>query len=59
MNVVMDGTGRLIEVQGTGEQAPFSRERLTTMLDLASGGADRLIAIQREVVDGGSLTYGR
>jgi ribonuclease PH len=59
MNVVMDGAGRLIEVQGTGEQAPFSRERLTTMLDLASCGADRLVAIQREVVDGGSLTYGR
>jgi ribonuclease PH len=59
MNVVMDGAGRLIEVQGTGEQAPFSRERLTTMLDLASGGADQLVAIQREVVDEGSLTYGR
>jgi ribonuclease PH len=59
MNVVMDDAGRLIEVQGTGERAPFSRERLATMLDLASAGAGRLVAVQREVVDGGLDTYGR
>jgi ribonuclease PH len=59
MNVVTDDAGRLIEVQGTGEQAPFTRERLDVMLDLASVGAARLVAVQREVVDGGLLTYGR
>jgi ribonuclease PH len=49
MNVVMDGRGRFIEVQGTGEQTPFERVRLDAMLDLAAGGIDRLLEIQRKV----------
>jgi ribonuclease PH len=49
MNVVMDGKGRFIEVQGTGEQTPFDRVRLDAMLDLAAGGIDRLLEIQRTV----------
>ena len=49
MNVVMDGKGRFIEVQGTGEQTPFDRARLDAMLDLAAGGIDRLLEIQRKV----------
>jgi ribonuclease PH len=59
MNVVMDDAGRLIEVQGTGERAPFSRDRLGSMLDLTAAGVARLVAVQREVVDQGLLTYGR
>ena len=51
MNVVMDGRGRFIEVQGTGEQTPFDRARLDAMLDLAAGGIDRLLAIQRKVIE--------
>jgi ribonuclease PH len=51
MNVVMDGRGRFIEVQGTGEQTPFDRDRLDTMLDLAAAGIDRLIEIQKRVVE--------
>ena len=51
MNVVMDGRGRFIEVQGTGEQTPFDRDRLNGMLDLAAGGIDRLLAIQRKVTE--------
>ena len=51
MNVVMDGRGRFIEVQGTGEQTPFERVRLDAMLDLASGGIDRLLEIQRKVTE--------
>lgn len=58
MNVVMDGKGNFIEVQGTGEQTPFSRARLDSMLDLATAGIDRLLSIQREVLDGGLDTYG-
>ncbi len=50
MNVVVDGRGRFIEVQGTGERAPFDRERLDTMLDLAADGASRLIALQKRVI---------
>ncbi len=52
MNVVMDGRGRFIEVQGTGERTPFERERLDALLDLAAGGIDRLVAIQNEIVKG-------
>lgn len=52
MNVVMDGKGRFVEVQGTGEQTPFDRDRLNGLLDLAVSGIDRLTAIQREIIDG-------
>ena len=41
MNVVVDGRGRFIEVQGTGERTPFDRERLDLMLDLAGRGTRR------------------
>jgi ribonuclease PH len=51
MNVVMDGKGRFIEVQGTGEQTPFDRARLDAMLDLAAGGVDRLLAIQNRIIE--------
>jgi len=50
MNVVVDGRGRFIEVQGTGERAPFDRARLDTMLDLAADGASRLVALQKRVI---------
>jgi ribonuclease PH len=52
MNVVMDGQGRFIEIQGTGERSPFDRSRLDDLLDLAETGIDRLIAIQNEVLGG-------
>ena len=51
MNVVMDSRGRFIEVQGTGEQTPFDRARLDALLDLASSGVERLVAIQRKVIE--------
>ncbi len=47
MNVVMDDKGRFIEVQGTAEGHPFTREELLTMLDLAEGGIFRLLEKQR------------
>lgn len=50
MNVVMDGRGRFIEVQGTGEQTPFDRAKLDAMLDLASGGISTLLEMQRRVI---------
>ena len=51
MNVVMDGAGRFIELQGTGERVGFDRARLDSMLDLATGGIDQLLAIQRRVIE--------
>ncbi|MGH2674018.1 MAG: ribonuclease PH [Actinomycetota bacterium] len=47
-NVVMTGSGRLVEVQGTAEGEPFSREQLDEMIGLAAEGIDRLTALQRE-----------
>ncbi len=50
MNVVMTDTGRFIEVQGTAEGAPFDRERLNRLLDLAQGGVRQMLAKQREAL---------
>ncbi|HYW81072.1 MAG TPA: ribonuclease PH [Thermoguttaceae bacterium] len=47
MNVVMTGSGRFVEVQGTGEETTFSEEQLTAMLKLARGGITELIALQQ------------
>jgi ribonuclease PH len=47
-NVVMTGSGRLVEVQGTAEGDPFTRDQLDEMLGLAAAGIERLTAIQRE-----------
>jgi ribonuclease PH len=51
MNVVMTGSGDLVELQGTAESRPFARKTLLEMLDLAGSGIEKLIAIQREVLD--------
>jgi ribonuclease PH len=50
MNVVMTGARGLVEVQGTAEGAPFSREELDVMLALAESGISRLLVAQSEVV---------
>jgi ribonuclease PH len=47
MNIVMTGSGGLVEVQGTAEGAPFSRTELDAMVDLAQGGILQLIALQK------------
>jgi ribonuclease PH len=51
-NVVMTGSGRLVEVQGTAEGEPFSREQLDDMVSLAAEGIGRLTTIQREAAGG-------
>ena len=47
MNVVMTGSGGLVEVQGTAEGEAFSREELAAMLDLAQKGIRELVAAQK------------
>jgi len=47
MNVVMTGSGGLVEVQGTAEGKPFSRAEMDVMLDLAQQGIAQLIAAQK------------
>ncbi|BES65607.1 ribonuclease PH [Gottschalkiaceae bacterium SANA] len=51
MNVVMAGDGSIIEVQGTGEEAPFTRKELNDLLDLAEKGSCELAKLQREVLE--------
>ncbi len=51
LNVVMDASGALIEIQGTAERMPFSRALLEDMLDLAAQGITRLVHAQREVLN--------
>ncbi|HID09685.1 MAG TPA: ribonuclease PH [Candidatus Latescibacteria bacterium] len=50
MNVVMTGDGRLVEVQGTAEGRPFTKEEMGRMLALAEKGIRYLIEAQREVL---------
>jgi ribonuclease PH len=47
MNVVMTGAGNFVEVQGTAEGTPFTREQMSKLLDLASSGISKLIGMQR------------
>jgi len=50
MNVVCTGDGRFIEVQGTAEREPFSREQMDSLLALAAQGIQTLAAIQKEAI---------
>ncbi|MCF8186519.1 MAG: ribonuclease PH [Sulfuritalea sp.] len=50
MNVVMTADGGFVEVQGTAEGEPFSRDAMNAMLDLASLGITQLITQQNEVL---------
>jgi ribonuclease PH len=47
MNVVMTGSGGFVEVQGTAEGSPFSRDQLDRLLALASQGITELVRAQR------------
>ncbi len=50
MNVVMTGSGNFIEVQGTGEEATFTRGELDKLLRLASRGIKRLVELQEKAL---------
>ena len=50
MNVVMTEAGKFVEIQGTGEEAEFSRAELNTMLDLAEDGLNDLVALQKKAL---------
>ena len=54
MNLVMTGNGRIVEVQGTAEQTPFSKQDMDDFLALGWSGIQDLIKIQKELI--GSLT---
>ena len=50
-NLVMTGDGRLVEVQGTAEGAPFDRPSLDAILDLSEQGIGQLLEIQQRVLE--------
>ncbi len=52
MNIVSTGTGKFIEIQGTAEQEPFSRDEMDAMLELAEKGVNELFTIQRYALNG-------
>jgi ribonuclease PH len=52
MNVVMTGSGGIVEVQGTAEGEPFSREELDALLALAGDGIRQLVAAQNAALAG-------
>ena len=49
-NVVMTGAGELVEVQITAEKNPFTRSQLNEILDLAEGGINELISLQKDAL---------
>jgi ribonuclease PH len=50
MNVVVTGSGKFVEVQGTAEAEPFDRGELDALLDLALKGTSELTAIQNQIL---------
>ncbi len=55
MNVVMTGGGEFVELQGTGEEATFSADELTALLDLANKGIADLTKMQRAALPDGAV----
>lgn len=52
MNVIMTGSGGIVEVQGTAEGEPFTREQMNVLLDLAQLGIGQLVAAQQSALAG-------
>jgi ribonuclease PH len=49
-NVVMTGNGQFVELQGAGEEATFSQDQLTELIDVAKGGITSIIALQKKAL---------
>jgi ribonuclease PH len=50
MNVVMTGSGRFVEIQGTGEEATFDDDQLAAMISMARIGIEALTKLQHDVL---------
>lgn len=50
MNVVMTGSGGIVEIQGTAEGEPFSRSQMNQLVDLAEAGIRELLAAQKQAL---------
>lgn len=58
MNLVMTGEGKFVEVQGTGEEAPFSRQELDQLLSLGESGIRTMIEAQKQALGPIALRIG-
>ena len=59
MNLVMSGNGNVVEVQGTGEKRPFTKDELQQMLNVAEAGIGELIDYQKDLLGQSSWRVGR
>jgi ribonuclease PH len=50
LNIVMTGSGKFVEIQGTAEAEPFERDTLTALIDLAGQGIERLLGAQEQAL---------
>lgn len=50
MNIIMTESGKFVEVQGTAEDSPFSKEELESLISFGNNGVNQLIAIQKEAL---------
>ena len=51
MNIVCTGDARFIEVQGTAEGSPFTREEMDNLLELGRKGIEQLVRLQRQAIE--------
>ena len=58
MNIIGTDDGELVEIQGTGEEAPFSRKDLNELLDLGEKGIKQMIQIQKDALKMDALWIG-
>ena len=53
MNIIMTGDGRFIELQGTAEESPFSKNELDQMIEFGTSGIGDLVQLQNQLIDEG------
>lgn len=58
MNIIMTNEGGVVEIQGTGEESPFSRNELNELLDLGEKGIKQMIQAQKDVLKMDALWIG-
>lgn len=51
MNLVMTGSGKFVEIQGTGEERPFDKDELNQLLSYGEKGIKELLAIQKQIIE--------
>jgi len=57
MNVVMTGNGRFVEIQGTAEGVPFSKDTHNSLIKLAEDGIHTLVALQKQYIEADMMSF--